>query len=94
MSKWQQWKEQQVSGTDESTPSISRCHQVSQKHLWSSQVYRAIISLTLTHPNAQVVLLAGETMIMTMKVTDFRWKENFPGATEHDHALPITQFGD
>ena len=38
MSKWQQWEEQQVSGTDESTPSISRCHQVLQKDLWSSQV--------------------------------------------------------
>ena len=94
MSKWQQREEQQVSGTDESTPSISRCHQVLQKHLWSSQVYQAIINLTLTCPNAQVVLLAGEIMIMTTKVTDFRWKESFPGATGHDHALPITHFGD
>ena len=81
-------------GTEESTPSISRCHQVLQKHLWRSQVYRAIISLTLIRPNAQVVLLAGAIMIMTMKVTDFRWKENFPGATEHDHTLPITHFED
>ena len=94
MSKWQQREEQQVSGTEESTPSISRCHQVLQKHLWSSQVYRAIIGLTLIHPNGQVVLLAGESTIMTMKVTDFRWKENFRGATEHDHTLPITHFGD
>ena len=75
MSKWQQRVEQQVSGIEESTSSISRCHQVLQKHLWSSQVYRAIINLTLTHPNAQVVLLAGEIMIMIMKVTDSRWKE-------------------
>ena len=80
-------------GQTESTPSISRCHQVSLNHLWSSQVYWAIINLTLIRPNAQVALLAGEIMIMTMKVTDFRWKENFPGATEHDHALPITHFG-
>ena len=94
MSKWQQREEQQVSGIDESTPSISRCHQVLQKHLWSSQVYQAIINLTLTHPNAQVVLLAGEIMITITKVTDFRWKESFPGAIGHDHALPITHFGD
>ena len=94
MSKWQQWEEQQVYGTDESTPSISRCHQVLPKHLWSSQVYQAIISLTLIRPNAQVALLAGEIMIMTMKVTDFSWKENFQGVTIHDHALPITHLGD
>ena len=87
-------EEQQASGTGESTPSISRCHQVLQKHLWSSQVYRAIISLILTHPNAQVVLLTREKMIMIMKVTDFRWKENLPGATEPNHTLPITHFGD
>ena len=50
----------------------------------------AIISLTLTCPNAQVALLAGEIMITTMKATDFRWKENFPGTTGHNHTLPIT----
>ena len=94
MSKWQQQEEQQVSGTEKSTPSISRCHQVLQKHLWSSQVYRAIINLILTCLNAQVVLLAGEIMIMTTKVTDFRRKENFPGATEQDHVLPIIHFDD
>ena len=37
MSKLQQWEEQQASGTDESIPSVSRCHQVSKKHIWSSQ---------------------------------------------------------
>ena len=93
MSKWQQQEERQASGTEESTPSLSRCHQVSQKHLWSSQVYWAIINSTLTQPNAQVVLLAGENMTMIMKVRDFRWKENFPGATGHDDVLPITHFG-
>ena len=31
---------------------------------------------------------------MIMKVTDFRWKENFPGAIEHDQALQITCLGD
>ena len=94
MSKWQQQEEQQVSGTDESTPSISRCHQVSQKHLWSSQVYQAIINLILIQPSAQAALLAGVIMTMITKVTDFRWKENLPGATEPDHTLPITHFGD
>ena len=94
MSKWQQWEEQQASGTGESTPSISRCHWVLQNHLWSSQVYRAIINLTLTCPNAQVVLLGGENIITITKVTDSRWKENLPGATGHDHASPITHFGD
>ena len=94
MSKWQQREEQHVSGIDESTHPISRCHQVLQKHLWSSQVYRAIINLTLTHHNAQVVLLAGEILTMIMKVTDFRWKESFPGAIGHDHALLITHFED
>ena len=81
-------------GTDENTPSISRCHQVLQKHSWSSQVYRAIINLILTHPSVQVALLAGEIMITTTKATDSRWKENFQGATEQDHALPITLFED
>ena len=56
MSKWQQWEEQQASGTDESTPSVSRCHQVLQEHLWSSQVYQDITNLTLTQHNAQVAL--------------------------------------
>ena len=92
MSKWQQQEEQQVSGTEENTPSISRCHQELQKHLWSSQVYQA--NLILTRPNAQVVLLAVENTIRTMKVTDFRWKESFPGAIGQDHILPITHFED
>ena len=94
MSKWWQWEEQLVYGTDENTPSISRCHQVSRKHSWSSQVYQAIISLTSICPNAQVALLAGEIMITTMKVTIFSWKENFQGATICDHALPITHLDD
>ena len=81
-------------GQDERTPSISRCHQVLQKHLWSSQVYQAITKLTLIQPSAQAALLAGEIMIMIMKVTDFRWKESFPGATGHDHVTPTTHFGD
>ena len=87
MSKWQQREEQQVSGTDESTPSVSRCHQVSQKHLWSSQVYQDITNLTLTQHNAQVALLAGVNMTMIMKVKDFKWKENFPDATDPDRII-------
>ena len=31
---------------------------------------------------------------MTMKVTDYSWTENFPGATEQDQALQITCLGD
>ena len=73
-----------MSGTDESTPSVSRCHQVSQKHLWSSQVYQDITNLTLTQHNAQVALLVGVNMTMIMKVKDFKWKESFPGATDPD----------
>ena len=83
-----------MSGTEETTPSISRCRQVLQKHPWSSQVYRAITNLILTCPNAQVVLLAGENMIKVTKVTDFRWKESFPGVIKQDHILPITHFED
>ena len=94
MSKWQQQEEQQASGTEESTPSISRCHQVSQKHRWSSQVYQATTNLILTWHNVQVALLAGVNMTMITKVRDFRWKENFPGATEQDHTLLITHLED
>ena len=94
MSKWQQREEQQASGTEESTPSISRCHQVLQRHLWSSQVYQAITNLILIQPSAQAALLAGEIMTMITKVTDFRWKENFPGATGHDHTLQIIHSSD
>ena len=54
----------------------------------------AIMNLTLTCPNVQVALLAGEIMTTIMKVLDIRWKENFQGATEYDQALPITHFGD
>ena len=85
MSKWQQWEEQQVYGTDESTPSVSRCHQVSQKHIWSSQVHQDIISLTLIQHSAQVALLVGVIMTLIEKAKDFRWKENFPGAIDPDH---------
>ena len=85
MSKWQQREEQQVSGTDESTPSVSRCHQVSQKHIWISQVYQDITNLTLTQHSAQVVLLVGVNMTMIMKVKDFKWKESFPDAIDPDH---------
>ena len=94
MSKWQQREEQQVSGTDEITPSVSRCHQVLQKHPWSSQVYQDITNLILIQPSAQVVLLAGVNMTMTTKVKDFRWKENFPGAIGHDPISPIIHLGD
>ena len=93
MSKWQQWEEQQASGTDESTPSVSRCHQVSRKHLWSSQVYQDITNLTLTQHNAQVALLVGVNMTMIMKVRGSRWKENLPDVTETDHALQTTRLG-
>ena len=85
MSKWQQQEEQQAYGTDESTPSVSRCHQVSQKHIWSSQVPQDIISLTLIQRSAQVALLVGVTMTLITKAKDFRWKESFPGATDPDH---------
>ena len=87
MSKWQQREEQQVSGTDESTPSVSRCHQVLQKNLWSSQVYQDITNLTLTWHNAQVALLVGVNTTMITKVKDFKWKESFPGATDPDREL-------
>ena len=85
MSKWQQQEEQQASGTDESIPSVSRCHQVSQKHIWSFQVYQDITNLILTQHSAQVALLVGVTMTLIMKAKDFRWKESFPGATGPDH---------
>ena len=94
MSKWQQREEQQVSGTDENTPLVSRCHQVLQEHQWSSQVYQDIINLILTQPSAQVVLLAGVNMTMTTKVKGSRWKENFPGATGHDPVLQTIHLGD
>ena len=77
MSKWQQWGEQLVSGIDKSTPSISRCHQVLQKHLWSSQVYRAIINLTLTHPSAQLVLLAGREYDYDYESDRFQMEREF-----------------
>ena len=93
MSKWQQQEEQQASGTEENTPSPSRCHQVSRKHLCSSQVYLDTTNLILTQPSAQVALLAGVNMTMTMKVKDFKWKENLPDVLEPDHALPIIRFG-
>ena len=92
MSKWQQQEEQQVSGTDKSTPSVSRCYQVLQKHLWSSQVYQDITNLILIQLSAQAALLAGVNMTMIMKVRDFKWKENLPDVTEPDHASPITHF--
>ena len=92
MSKWQQQEEQQVSGTDKSTPSLSRCHQVLQKHLWSSQVYQDITNLILIQPSAQAALLAEVNMTMIMKVRDFKRKENFTDVREPDHALPITRF--
>ena len=85
MSKWQQWEEQQASGTDESTPSVSRCHQVSQKHIWSSQVYQDVTNLTLIQHSAQVVLLVGVITTLITKVKYFTWKENFPGAIDPDH---------
>ena len=87
MSKWQQGEKQQGSGTDESTPSVSRCHQVSQKHLWSSQVYQDITNLTLTWHSAQVALLVGVNMTMITKVNDSKWKESFPGTTDPDREL-------
>ena len=94
MSKWQQREEQQVSGTDENTPLVSRCHQVLQEHQWSSQVYQDIINLILIQHSAQVVLLAGVNTTMTMKVKGSRWKENSPGATEHVPVLQIIRLGD
>ena len=94
MSQWQPREEQQVYGTDDSTTSISRCHQVLPKLTWSFQVYWAIIILTLIRPNVHVALMAGEIMTMTMKVTDFSWKENFLGVTIHGHTLPIIHLGD
>ena len=39
-------------------------------------------------------LLIGEIMIITMRVTDFSWRENFPGATIHTSVLQITHLGD
>ena len=38
--------------------------------------------------------LNGEITTMTMRVTDFSWKENFPGATMHGQVLQITCLGD
>ena len=93
MSKWQQREEQQVSGTDENTPLVSRCHQVSQGHQWSSQVYQDIINLILIQHSAQVVLLAGVNTTMTTKVKGSRLKENSPGATGQDPILPIIRLG-
>ena len=94
MSKWQQWEEQQVSGADENTPLVSRCHQVLQEHQWSSQVYLDIINLILIQHSAQVVLLAGVNTTMTTKVKGSKWKENFPGATGHDPVLQTIRLGD
>ena len=82
-----------MSGTDESTHSLSRCHQVLQKHQWNSQVYQDITNLILIQPSVQVALLAGVNMTMIMKVRGFKWKENLPDVTEPDHALPIIRFG-
>ena len=93
MSKWQQWEEQQACGTDESTPSVSRCPQVLQEHLWSFQVYLDVTNLTLTQHNAQVALLVGVNMTMIMKVRDSKWKENLPDVTETNHILPTIRFG-
>ena len=87
MSKWQQQEERQASGTGGNTPSVSRCHQVSQKHIWSSQGYQDITNLTLIQHSAQVALLAGVTMILTMKVKGSKWKESFPGVTDPDREL-------
>ena len=82
MSKWQQQEERQASGTGENTPSVSRCHQVSQKPIWSSQGCQDITNLTLIQHSAQVALLAEVTMILTMKVKGSKWKESFPGVTD------------
>ena len=92
MSKWQQREEQQASGTDESKLSVSRCHKVLQKHTWNSQVYQGVTNLTLIQHNAQVVLLLGVTTTLIMKVTDFKWTENFPGAIDPDQGSLIILF--
>ena len=88
MSKWPLWEEQQVYGTDERTPFISRCHQVLPKVIWSFQVYLGIINLTLIQPNVQVVMLTGEIMITTMRVTGFSLKESSHGGADRDQLLP------
>ena len=94
MSKWQQREERQASGTDENIPSVSRCHQVSLKHTWSSQVHQDIINLTLIQHSAQVVLLVGVTMTLIMKAKDIRWKENFPGTIDPGHGSLTILLGD
>ena len=57
---------------------------ITKAYMEFSGIPWTIISLTLIHPNIQEALLIGEIMIMIMRVTDFSWKENFPGATIHD----------
>ena len=92
MSKWQQQEEQQASGTDESTLSVSRCHQVLRKPIWNSQVYQGVTNLTLIQHSAQVVLLLGVTTTLITKVTDFKWTENFPGVIDPDQGSLIILF--
>ena len=81
-------------GTDETTPFLSRCHQVLPKDIWSFQVYLGTINLTLICPNVQVAMLIGEIMIMTMRVTGFNLKESSHGGADHDQLLQIIRFGD
>ena len=86
-------EEQQVYGKDEKTPFISSCHQVLPKVTWSFQVYLGTINLTLIGPNVQVVMLTGEIMITTMRVTIFSLKESSHSGANHNQILPTIHSG-
>ena len=61
-----------------------------QKDTWNLQVYLGTINLTLILPSVQVIMLNGEIMIMTMRVTGLNLKGNFHGGPDHDQILLTT----